>query len=172
MLAAASIGAIWSSTSPDFGINVSSPVPVQSSPCWAQTQWGWWVRWLLSLQPCCHLLAQPSTPELFLLLSVALLISTWEVWEALAAHSWDIFTCTPWSWGAFIILNVQMSSSAVWAWLFFPNPVPGLATLQFPHSQFLCPGSPILCLLSGWTQHHPGWSVPQGFICQQWGISH
>jgi len=26
MLAAASIGAIWSSTSPDFGINVSSPV--------------------------------------------------------------------------------------------------------------------------------------------------
>lgn len=26
MLAAASIGAIWSSTSPDFGINVSSPI--------------------------------------------------------------------------------------------------------------------------------------------------
>lgn len=66
MLAAASIGAIWSSTSPDFGINVSSLVGhskkaivviltnvVDSDKLEAD---GFW-----SLQCYCHHVAQPST---------------------------------------------------------------------------------------------------------------
>lgn len=66
MLAAASIGAIWSSTSPDFGINVSS-LSACAEQC-PRLAWGWWVQvadGFCSLQPCCHLLAQPDTPELF-----------------------------------------------------------------------------------------------------------
>lgn len=68
MLAAASIGAIWSSTSPDFGINVSSLVHSKKAivviltnvdGCKLQAD-GFW-----SLQCYCHHVAQPSTSCFF-----------------------------------------------------------------------------------------------------------
>lgn len=119
MLAAASIGAIWSSTSPDFGINVSNLSAEQPLLCPSQ-RWGWAI-WVAdgfgSLQPCCHLLAQPSTPELFQLhkpSSPSVVTTDFQLGalSGFSCYSWDIFRWTPWSWWAFIILNMQVSSSA------------------------------------------------------------
>lgn len=147
MLAAASIGAIWSSTSPDFGINVSNLAACAPSLRPRQTP-GWWIQvtdGFCSLQSCCHLLAQPSAPWLFQLHQPArpglsLLIFSSMGWVPWATRCWDIFRWALWSRWAFVILNMQMSSSATElseVWLFFPNPAPGCsATLRFPHSNF------------------------------------
>lgn len=127
-------------------------VPVQNSPRCVSDEcegdkFGWqmdsvpfslaatsWQSRVLRSFSSCHELHEPTR------LHLSLLIFSLVIWVALATHCWDICRWTPWSWWAFIILNMEMNSSATELselWLFLPNPALGcFATFQFPHSNF------------------------------------
>lgn len=180
MLAAASIGAIWSSTSPDFGINVSNLSAEQPLLCPRQ-RWGWgiWVAdGFCSLQPCCHLLAQPSTPELFQLHkpSSRSVVTTHFQLGGLSGFSCSLLGY--FQMGSMVLVSFcyikyaseQQCSRVVWSLLFFPSPTQA----AYPHSdstpQFLCLSCPILCSCQGELSTTLVGFFPQGFICHQWGI--
>lgn len=148
MLAAASIGAIWSSTSPDFGINVSSLIIAgKLSLFHANEVMKWQILFTLVLLP------PPGTAKytrIFLATTnpsfqLSIMTCSFVSWVSLANSLLGYFQVEFIVFVSFYYIKCAIQQSYVGLGPSFSNPSPGcLATLQF-----LCISSPFLCLLCG-----------------------